>query len=121
MGISTHILDTALGRPAAGVAVTLEKLKEGTWFEFKKARQGGRWPRQVAAARGRGVATGNLSGALCDCCLLCDAGSEGTLPLCRDCVRDHRDLAALPHPVAANRQQLHHSPRKLDDDRTRRK
>jgi 5-hydroxyisourate hydrolase len=37
MGISTHILDTALGRPAAGVAVTLEQLNEGAWIELNKA------------------------------------------------------------------------------------
>lgn len=30
-GISTHILDTALGRPAAGVAVTLERWEGGAW------------------------------------------------------------------------------------------
>jgi 5-hydroxyisourate hydrolase len=37
MGISTHILDTALGCPAAGVAVTLGQLNEGAWFELNKA------------------------------------------------------------------------------------
>ncbi|WP_213806479.1 hydroxyisourate hydrolase [Granulicella sp. dw_53] len=31
MGISTHILDTALGRPAAGVTVSLEQLKGEVW------------------------------------------------------------------------------------------
>ena len=30
--ITTHVLDTALGRPAAGVPITLERLvPEGTW------------------------------------------------------------------------------------------
>lgn len=29
MGISTHVLDTAVGRPAAGVPVTLERRTEG--------------------------------------------------------------------------------------------
>ncbi len=33
-GISTHILDTALGRPATGVRVTLERQEEGTWLEI---------------------------------------------------------------------------------------
>lgn len=33
-GISTHILDTSLGRPAAGVAVTLERGVEGGWREL---------------------------------------------------------------------------------------
>ena len=32
-GISTHILDTSLGRPAAGVQVTLEQSHEGNWVE----------------------------------------------------------------------------------------
>jgi 5-hydroxyisourate hydrolase len=31
MGISTHILDTALGRPAAGVPVTLARMTNGVW------------------------------------------------------------------------------------------
>ncbi len=31
MGISTHILDTTLGKPARGVAVRLELLEGNTW------------------------------------------------------------------------------------------
>ena len=31
MGISTHILDTALGRPAGGVPVTLAFMTNGVW------------------------------------------------------------------------------------------
>jgi 5-hydroxyisourate hydrolase len=31
MGISTHILDTALGRPAAGVTVSLARLQQEEW------------------------------------------------------------------------------------------
>jgi 5-hydroxyisourate hydrolase len=34
MGISTHILDTAIGRPAAGVPVTLARLTDGTWHSI---------------------------------------------------------------------------------------
>lgn len=33
MGISTHILDTTLGRPAAGVAITLEREVDGAWHD----------------------------------------------------------------------------------------
>jgi 5-hydroxyisourate hydrolase len=33
MGISTHVLDTAIGRPAQGVAVTLERVDSGSWSE----------------------------------------------------------------------------------------
>lgn len=31
MGISTHVLDTARGRPAAGIAVTLERRTADGW------------------------------------------------------------------------------------------
>lgn len=34
MGISTHVLDTSIGRPASGVAVTLERIDAGTWSEL---------------------------------------------------------------------------------------
>ena len=33
MGISTHVLDLAQGRPAAGIAVTLERQAGGNWRE----------------------------------------------------------------------------------------
>ncbi|HUJ26120.1 MAG TPA: hydroxyisourate hydrolase [Myxococcales bacterium] len=32
--ITTHVLDTAQGRPAAGVAVTLEKRERDGWLEI---------------------------------------------------------------------------------------
>ena len=38
MPISTHILDTALGRPAAAVPVTLEALEAGGWRLLSRAR-----------------------------------------------------------------------------------
>ena len=31
MGISTHVLNTSLGRPAAGVAVSLDRMAPGGW------------------------------------------------------------------------------------------
>jgi 5-hydroxyisourate hydrolase len=37
MGISTHILDTALGRPAAEVPVTLAFMENGAWSPIKEA------------------------------------------------------------------------------------
>lgn len=36
MGISTHILDTSRGRPAEGVAVTLELAQGGAWKEVAR-------------------------------------------------------------------------------------
>jgi 5-hydroxyisourate hydrolase len=37
MGVSTHILDTALGRPAVGVAVTLAQATGGEWTTLNEA------------------------------------------------------------------------------------
>lgn len=37
MGISTHILDTALGRPASGVPVTLAYMTNGAWSSLNEA------------------------------------------------------------------------------------
>jgi 5-hydroxyisourate hydrolase len=37
MGISTHILDTALGRPATGVPITLARLTDGKWSSLNEA------------------------------------------------------------------------------------
>ena len=37
MGISTHILDTALGRPAAAVPVTLALMENGAWSLINEA------------------------------------------------------------------------------------
>jgi len=34
MGLSTHILDTALGRPASGVGLVLSQLQDGAWQEL---------------------------------------------------------------------------------------
>ena len=36
MGISTHILDTALGRPAATVPVSLSALRHGQWLQLSE-------------------------------------------------------------------------------------
>lgn len=37
MGISTHILDTANGRPASGVSVELERDEAGEWLTLNTA------------------------------------------------------------------------------------
>jgi 5-hydroxyisourate hydrolase len=37
MGISTHILDTAFGRPAAAVSVTLSFMTNGAWSLINEA------------------------------------------------------------------------------------
>jgi len=41
MGISTHILDTAMGRPAAHVGVTLERESKGIWVALQTAMTDG--------------------------------------------------------------------------------
>ncbi len=39
--ITTHVLDTSLGRPAAGVPVILEMQKAGGWHEISKGATDG--------------------------------------------------------------------------------
>jgi 5-hydroxyisourate hydrolase len=34
MGLSTHILDTAIGKPAAGVSLVLSRLEDDAWAEI---------------------------------------------------------------------------------------
>lgn len=36
-GLSTHVLDTAIGRPAAGIGVRLEVEEAGAWSELTRA------------------------------------------------------------------------------------
>jgi 5-hydroxyisourate hydrolase len=48
--VSTHVLDSALGRPAAGVPVRLEYLGNGTAAGGNGAAAGNGRPSQVAAA-----------------------------------------------------------------------
>lgn len=38
MGLSTHILDTALGRPAANVSLVLSQFAEAEWKEIGRGR-----------------------------------------------------------------------------------
>src|ERR1700751_5682379 len=37
MGISTHILDTAIGKPASGIVVTLQRVDDSAWKEINRA------------------------------------------------------------------------------------
>jgi 5-hydroxyisourate hydrolase len=37
-GLTTHVLDTSLGRPAAGVAVTLARREGPGWIELGRSR-----------------------------------------------------------------------------------
>lgn len=41
MGISTHVLDTARGRPAAGIQVVLERRQADGWTELSEAATDG--------------------------------------------------------------------------------
>ena len=53
--ISTHILDTSIGNPAAGVKVTLEKLNDGQWVELShgETNDDGRFVFDVAYETGK--------------------------------------------------------------------
>jgi 5-hydroxyisourate hydrolase len=53
--ISTHILDTSLGNPAAGVKVTLEKFDDSTWQEISNGTTNadGRYVFDIEAKEGK--------------------------------------------------------------------
>jgi len=53
--ISTHILDTSVGNPAAHVSVTLEKLDDNTWIElsFGKTNDDGRFVFNIPSNAGQ--------------------------------------------------------------------
>jgi len=54
--ISTHVLDTALGKPAAGVGVRLEKQDGGGWIEVTHSKDtGSAWTEQVHDMSGQWV------------------------------------------------------------------
>jgi 5-hydroxyisourate hydrolase len=38
MAITTHVLDTSRGKPAAGIAVTLERSTNGRWTEVGRGK-----------------------------------------------------------------------------------
>ncbi len=51
--ITTHVLDTVLGKPAAGVAVRLERQDGGGWIEVHRAEGAGApWTERVADMSG---------------------------------------------------------------------
>jgi 5-hydroxyisourate hydrolase len=56
-GVTTHVLDLASGRPAAGVAVSLEREAQTGWTRLADAVTDGdgrvrEWPRPVESAAG---------------------------------------------------------------------
>lgn len=73
-GITTHVLDTARGRPAAGVPVALERAVDGRWEEVARGTTdaGGRARDLLTSAPDDGryrltFDTGAYFGAVGDC------------------------------------------------------
>jgi 5-hydroxyisourate hydrolase len=59
MSLSTHVLDAALGRPAAGMLVRLEAAREGGWTRLAETRTD-RDGRAREALTGAGAPVGGL-------------------------------------------------------------
>ena len=114
MGISTHILDTAAGRPAAGVPVTLALMTGGEWTTLNAAVTDADGRCKYLLPEGQALQPGVYRVQFRDSVLLCGAAA------CRDFTRMWRSSSrssttgsALPHTVATDRQRLHHLSRKL--------
>ena len=90
MGISTHILDTALGRPAAEVPVSLARMTDGAVAPHPRRHHRRRWPLQTSAPRSTALAARNLSHPLRHRCLLQAQQLARPLSLRRHRLRSHR-------------------------------
>ena len=60
MGISTHILDTSVGRPAAGVPVALDEKRGGEWVAVGTAESDADGRVRQLVPGGRELADGTL-------------------------------------------------------------
>jgi 5-hydroxyisourate hydrolase len=80
MGISTHILDTTRGRPATGVAVTLESWENGGWsvLHMEKTDADGRCRQMLPEGRELAVGPYRLRFATGD--YFAAMGVEGLYP-----------------------------------------
>lgn len=93
--ISTHVLDTARGLPAAGVPITLEVFYAGEWKTIGRSRTD-------ADGRARSLADGDIEAGryrltFDTAAYFEDAGVEGFFPVAQ-IVFDVRD-ASRPHHV----------------------
>ena len=106
--LSTHVLDTSLGRPAVGVSVALARERGAARRGRHRRRRQGRRPRRVAGA-------GDLQPALRLRWLLRRARHRGLLPRG---ARDLHDLGRGPRARAAAAQpvRLLDLPRKLTSE-----
>ena len=112
--ITTHVLDTVLGKPAAGIAVRLEHQQDGRWNEMSLAESTDRcrWPLPR-------ISSPNAAPGLYR--LTFETGDY----FCRHAPHQHlsgdchhiplRQRCALSPAAALERQQLHNLPRKLID------
>ncbi|HVR42029.1 MAG TPA: hydroxyisourate hydrolase [Thermoanaerobaculia bacterium] len=57
-GITTHVLDISLGRPAAGVAVTLEMREGGAWRKIGEGKTDGDGRLRTLVPSGEAIAAG---------------------------------------------------------------
>jgi hypothetical protein len=103
--ITTHVLDTSLGRPAAGVPVTLEIQKSGGWQEISKG---------ATDADGRlRHCGGDLPPDLRDERLFSCAESSRPLSADHNRISSGGCQGALPHSVAAEPLRIFHVSREL--------
>ena len=133
--ISTHVLDTVLGKPAADVALRLEKQEGGGWIEVTRGEEpaclrrtqvqdmSGHW---VEVARGTTDADGRCRDLAHDLPagvyrIVFDTGAY-LRGLHRTSIYPEITITftctANAHyhlPVVVERQQLHNLPRKLDE------
>ena len=100
-GITTHVLDTARGRPAAGVPVVLESSDGEGWRELGARRDRRRRPRPPAAAGGAALARASTASPSRSATTSAARGSKASIPRPRSSSTCATRRPALPRAAAA--------------------
>ncbi len=119
MGISTHILDTALGRPAFEVPVALSVLTGETWSLIRETATDADGRCKSLFPESRSLQPGTYRIRFETAIYYKRTGLEGLYPYIEivfivAAAQQHYHI-----PSASHRQRLHHLSRHLTDDRAR--
>jgi len=95
-GITTHVLDTARGKPAAGVPITLEIRAEDGWRELGRTTTDGDGRARNLLSEGTGLIPGTYRITFATAIYFQDQGVEGFYPEA-SIVFDVRDAAQHHH------------------------
>ncbi len=113
MSISTHILDTALGRPAANVPITLWLSKDTEWILLNEATTDADGRVKHLLPESQPLHPGTYRIHFDTALYYEESHLAGLYPWVEIVFTVADRSEALPHTSPPHRQRLHHLPRKL--------